>query len=897
MTQWNAQINIVAKDLASPQIRRVTGRMNRMTAAAKKSAFSIRGAFGRMGAGFARLEIGRQVAQLGDSIAGMGMKFADEAGGFEQGLASIQAITRASASEMGELRNASLQAAMTMPFKPEETISTLQDMATKGLNAKDSMAALIPTLDLAAGSMGQLGLAGAGDAVVGTMNAMGWQTDSLTKITDKLLRTTQLTNFQTRDFELGLARSVASANQYGQSLDDTLVLIGLLRNMNIEASVASTALRESWRKLASDHKKQQMVQELGIDLFDKQTGAVRPFLDVMAEAAVALEGVTEKERLRFGSVVFGARGLAAFNAVSNAQARILVDGEKKTLRGKDAINAYRMQLLHTDDANREMIASNLEAAIGIDNLSSKLQNATGTALGFRKAVLDTYKGQQQLIESVKATARILTGEGLAYMMKPVLSAFVDFWRGISNAINSLPPETRGMVMAIVTGFGMLLKFAGGLAIVTGLMYAFGFGIKALLVGFGQFLLTLVPATILLVGFGTAFYALYRSVSDSSGGIRFSLQDLKKQFRMTLQGIGEIISKGSISEKLDAELGEGFARKIIRWFGPFYERWKSFWEGLKQGFEIGIQALGPQVDGLIERFGALTDLFGGEGQQSMEEWRKNGVIAGEEIAKFGGNAIEILGTLVDVAKDVGKALAGITAEDVRSFIEGFRTVFTTITDIFGGIKTAVIVVVGVFRGLVGAVTWALGGIAELLSQAILTMINKVKALWNFIQLVPQVISGKMSFADAWKSAKQSIVNVLEDPNGESPFMKWGSEQMSAGFGAVGDRTSSVIGQYGQRAAIEEFTWRRANAQQTIDRLTENLGAAGRNREWDQNQINELTAYTKRLDETLKKIQKEGITSRVEFAELAAGVRTAAENSDDRSYAPAGGGGASTVGFGV
>jgi len=48
-------------------------------------------------------------------------------------------------------------------------------------------------LDLAAGSLGQLGVASAAEAVVGTLNADGMTADQAVGVTDRLLRITQLT--------------------------------------------------------------------------------------------------------------------------------------------------------------------------------------------------------------------------------------------------------------------------------------------------------------------------------------------------------------------------------------------------------------------------------------------------------------------------------------------------------------------------------------------------------------------------------------------------------------------------------------------------------------------------------------------------------------------------------
>ena len=95
-----------------------------------------------------------------------------------------------------------------------EAVAGLQSLATAGQTAEQATSTLIPVLDLAAGSLGQLGVAQAAEAVVGTLNAYGMAADDAASVTDRLLRVTQLTNFQTRDFESGLAKAAAFLSVY-----------------------------------------------------------------------------------------------------------------------------------------------------------------------------------------------------------------------------------------------------------------------------------------------------------------------------------------------------------------------------------------------------------------------------------------------------------------------------------------------------------------------------------------------------------------------------------------------------------------------------------------------------------------------------------------------------------
>ena len=115
---------------------------------------------------------------------------------------------------MSVLRHAAIQAGIQTQFSPDEAVEGLTSLATAGQTAGQATRTLIPVLDLAAGSLGQLGVAQAAEAVVGTLNAYGFAAERAVGVTDKLLRITQLTNFQARDFEVGLSKAAASGSLF-----------------------------------------------------------------------------------------------------------------------------------------------------------------------------------------------------------------------------------------------------------------------------------------------------------------------------------------------------------------------------------------------------------------------------------------------------------------------------------------------------------------------------------------------------------------------------------------------------------------------------------------------------------------------------------------------------------
>ena len=168
-----------ARDLASAKM---AGLEHRFASLDER----VSGGTARMTGAFQQLGIGLAVFTAGAAAVAGALSLANAAGRFEQGLAAIGAVTRATSRELGMLRDAAIQAGIDTQFSPDEAVAGLQSLATAGQTATQATRTLIPVLDLAAGSLGQLGVAQAAEAVVGTLNAYGLAADNAAGVTDKL---------------------------------------------------------------------------------------------------------------------------------------------------------------------------------------------------------------------------------------------------------------------------------------------------------------------------------------------------------------------------------------------------------------------------------------------------------------------------------------------------------------------------------------------------------------------------------------------------------------------------------------------------------------------------------------------------------------------------------------
>lgn len=531
------------------------------------------GILGKLGVTFGGLEqqvgksrLNQRLAQIGAGFVAMGagvalvggaFKLAEAAGKFEQGMAAIGAVTRATVPQMEALTEAAIRAGIETQFSPDQAVEGLMNLVTAGQTAEQAIRTLRPALDLAAG--GQIPLADASAAVVGTLNAFGFAADRATIVTDKLLRATQLTNFQARDFEAGLAKAAATGAVFEQSLDDVLVAMGLLRNRNIDASSSATAFREAVRRVASDQHAMAAVTELGIDVIDRQTNSMRPILDIMLEFQEAVAGVTAEEKNRRIVQAFGARGLLAFNAVSKAAFTTMRDGQQVTLKGRDAIEALR----------------------------ESIGDASGAAAEFRDRLLDTFRGQRTLLTGILQTLAVVAGDPFAKLFKPVVGAVADGFNLLITFARSLTPETRKTIalLTLVTGaavgLGGAFVFLGGIASLLGTS----------LVGIFLSLVTAMAPVLLVAGaLGLAAVGIKKAWDENFRGIRDTMMGVFEQVGVASTALFQHFTRGFIDVELADKLeSAGF-------------------EGTK-GFVLGVAGLPRQFGLLMEQIRAPLGVLG------------------------------------------------------------------------------------------------------------------------------------------------------------------------------------------------------------------------------------------------------------------------------------------------
>ena len=636
----------------------MSGALNKIERACQSLDKTIDAGSGRMLGHFAKLSTAAGV--LGASLAPLGASFAAayHAGDFVQGLAAVAGATGATAVQMHALHDAAVQASLATQYTPTQAVGGLTSLATAGQTAAQAMETLRPSLDLATASLGELGVTQAAEAIVGTLNSYAFGVDKAREVTDKLVHATMVTNFQMRDFSAGLARAAEAGSLYQQSLDDILIGMGLLRNRNIAADVASTALRNSLIRVNSDVRSQNMMLRAGVPLRDQYTGQLRSILDVMTEFAAKTRHLDPLALNTMVKEIFGEEGMPAFSAIMNATFTSIERGQSVTHRGAQAIAAMRRELTQSAGAAERFVAQ-------LDN------NFMGQLKG--------------LGGSISALGTVI-GEVFGELLHPWVASLRRGIGKLAEALNAVPMAikkvTSGFVLA---AFGALTL--GGAIFATARAFSL---LKIAAVAASRVLV--VPLTGLLAVSGpvlAGIAAVVAAVGALAAAYRFNLGGMADSTThawasMTLywKGLRQVMDtgalRGDVLQGLNADGSQSLKKSVIDSY-QLLRALSGLWQGIQAGFAQVGQMLAPYFkalsDAWVDLKSQLSEIFAALLPDDMRDLFDGFMLAGKLI---GGVFAVIAASVAGLASAIVKVLAD-TVRVVKWVVKGLSAVFQSSLD--------------------------------------------------------------------------------------------------------------------------------------------------------------------------------------------------------------------------
>jgi len=620
-----------------------------------------------MGQGFAAFTAGAKLLSGAFSAA---KGFSE----FEFKMASVSGITQATTRELKLLENAAISAGIATQFSPLEAAEGLEVLGATGFDAADSMTVLRSSLDLAAGSMGQLGVADAAAIASASLKAYGRDVGEAALMTDKLLRVTQLTNFQTRDMIGAFPKLMGKGSPFRQSFDDMLIAMGLMRNVGIDAFTAQTALSAAFMRLGSERRVQDAIKPFA-KVFDEETKQMRPMMDIILDLAEVTKDWTDEKRQSLEATLAGRRGILSFSGVTRAVTKaILANREAVKLAngemiiGEKGYRDLRAEIEKSGGAIKTGSGSVLKNADAVVFLTNALDPATkmlvkgraavnamrfaiegaeGAAEEFRKKLLDTFKGQMILLQGSAQTFEIVFGKAFAQVMRPAIEWMIENLNKLIVTWRGLDDGTKRLISKVVVLTGSFLMLAGTILLVKGVMGLLGISAKGMMLMMGKLMLTILP----IVAIGWVMYKMFKVVreqfSKGSDDLDKFLGPLQK-VKLGFQALVQLLVDGHLSDAMTKELGKAENEGLLKFVdnaSQFFTRVGKFFDGMVEGIaDAADNYLLPMLGMMGDAFSLVWDIInGGTGEfdknkDAIVGWNGAGEITGKVL---GGIATGIL----------------------------------------------------------------------------------------------------------------------------------------------------------------------------------------------------------------------------------------------------------------
>ena len=497
-----------AKDLASGHIQRLERNFLSMEG-------SITGGSDRIHASFKELGTGLTIFAAGAATLAGAYVFASAAGKFQEAIAAVGAVSNATASELQALHDAALEAGIQTQFTPTEATKGLQELAQAGFNAKESIKLLIPSLDLAAGSLGELSPEAAAGVAAQSMKAFGISVNGAGFAVDQMLQAVNVFALRAGELPLALGHAADGANALKQNLGETLIALGLIKNVIPGVERASTAAAVAMERLA-DPRVQKILHGIGVEVTQGK-GEFRKFLDVIGDVAPKLAAMNDQQRAAFLLHAFGHHALSGVGAILTQITNGIRTEAGETLKGAEAVRYLRDQF----------------------------DNAGGAAANFRDKMLDTFEGQKKLLRGSLETLSIVLGEPMAAAFKPIVTTITTGLNAVLGLIKSTPEPVKRLFATLTLVAGTFLTLVGGVLAAQGAIAVLSIGGEALGVTFGAIVQTLGVAIAVLGVLGLVVAGLRVAWDRNLGGIADKVTRVGEVISLFFKGVSQLIEQGGV----------------------------------------------------------------------------------------------------------------------------------------------------------------------------------------------------------------------------------------------------------------------------------------------------------------------------------------------------------------
>lgn len=609
----NARITSLAA--AGRNVHTLTGIFNALGQTidrVKRTQEQLNSAMSRMQANnSARSEL---QGQLGDALALAAAMAAPVyvAANFEQAIARVGAISRATDEDMARLTASARELGATTEWSASDAAIGMQYLAMSGFDVQEMLDTMPGLLSLA--TAGAVDLGSASDIAAGVLRGFRLEADEMGRVGDVLVNT--FTGSSTSLQGLGdTMRYVAPvATSSGVSLEEVAGAAGILGDNMIRGSDAGTALRAIIARLSGpSDEAREVMRNLGLQTQDT-AGNMLPLGTILADLNRRTGSLGNAQRNEIMATLFGLEAMSA--------ATVLV-GEAGTGR--------------------------------LTEFTASLSR-TGSAAEVAARQANTTIGDWKELQSALEENAIIIGNQLLPVIRVILQDISALGLYVAGLAQRYPNLTRAIVVGtaalvamriayIATSYAMVI-FRGVLLSVEIMALNVKAAFQLLTFGIRAMSIALItnPVVAVIVGIAAAALLLYVYWDPISAWFAGLWNDITLLFTYTMQfwkdtiGWSPLELVGPIWEAVKAyytglfqflmiaiEIAWGYFITFFSWtplgliigaFAPVEEFFAAMWERIL-GYALG--ALGKMVDAVTAIPNFVSDYFGFGGEPQVDQY--------------------------------------------------------------------------------------------------------------------------------------------------------------------------------------------------------------------------------------------------------------------------------------
>jgi TP901 family phage tail tape measure protein len=331
----------------------------------KKSEGALKN-FGKLAAGIGAAAIG---AVTGVAIAGI-KAFGEFDSKLQQSVSIMGDVSDAMRDDMA---NAAREVAKATTFSASEAAESYFFLASAGLDAEASIAALPKVAAFAQAGMFDMALAT--DLLTDAQSALGLSSDdaaenleNMSQLADVLVKANTLANASVEQFSAALTnKAAASMRTLNMDMEEGVAVLAVFADQGLKGEAAGTAFNATMLGLTKNARDNASAFEaLGVQVFDS-TGELNSMADIVAQMEDGLDGMsTEQVEATLAGLGFSKQAL---------------DGTKALLGNSEALREYEEELRNAGGTVDEVAGKQLETFTAQMELMKSLFEDIGIEVG------------------------------------------------------------------------------------------------------------------------------------------------------------------------------------------------------------------------------------------------------------------------------------------------------------------------------------------------------------------------------------------------------------------------------------------------------------------------------------------------------------------------------------